>query len=689
MQSDLFAFPENNYRTLAEWQAATKQLLEKGQSFYAYHTAKSGILYFPDNNGLKQMAATALIRTGALERAKAILEPLCADCDTDDLTLNRILSFFRKIKPFLAEEQCDDRIKKEAFGILAHLIREFKVFEKHLSISASNDETWGLLARVYKDLWKQNGQPEIARQSRDVYLKGFYTNGGYYTGINAAAMSAILGEYVLSEELAQQVLNICQSRLDSVVDGEEKYWLLATIGEANLLLQNPDASVEAYKDATRFAENKYSLIVSSVQQLKMLLKNGFDVPEVLFEILSLPAIVTFTGHMIDRSDRPEPRFPAQIEEMVSAQIEKHLDELDARIGYTSAACGSDILFIENMLNRGAEVNIILPFSMDDFIHTSVDYAGSRWVERFHRVLKLANSVSYVTEEKFLGDDILFGFGGKIFYGFAWIRSYIMEIKPYLLTVSDGKSELLTGGTSEMIKNWPDKKTIRTVNVSEILKSCNVNSKMRATPNSEEMVTFKKSPYNRVIKTILFADVVGYSKVEEEHVPFFMFEFLKQIASDLKQSSENVEFVNTWGDAIFVVMNKAEHLLKYAFDLHKTVSDFNSGDQGLPDNLDIRIALHAGPVYEGTDPITDKKNFYGSHITRAARIEPVTAPGCIYATEQFIAMLTMEHVTTHGEDLSKSDFVCEYLGKLSLYKNFGSQAVYHVRKKSLISNERMP
>jgi tryptophan halogenase len=45
-----------------------------------------------------------------------------------------------------------------------------------------------------------------------------------------------------------------------------------------------------------------------------------------------------------------------------------------------------------------------------------------------------------------------------------------------------------------------------------------------------------------------------------------------------------------------------------------------------------IGLHAGPVYRYTDPVTRRPNYTGGHASRAARIEPITPPGQVYASE---------------------------------------------------------
>ena len=47
------------------------------------------------------------------------------------------------------------------------------------------------------------------------------------------------------------------------------------------------------------------------------------------------------------------------------------------------------------------------------------------------------------------------------------------------------------------------------------------------------------------------------------------------------------------------------------------------------NMDVRISLHAGPVYEEFDPILKKRNFFGSHVNQAAQIEPIVLPGSVF------------------------------------------------------------
>jgi len=144
----------------------------------------------------------------------------------------------------------------------------------------------------------------------------------------------------------------------------------------------------------------------------------------------------------------------------------------------------------------------------------------------------------------------------------------------------------------------------------------------------------------------------------------------------------VDALNTWGDAIFAVSTRASDLAEYGLRLSEMVPEISQNTRALPP-LHVRVSLHAGPVYEANDPFRSVVNFYGGHINRAARLEPVTVVGQVYTTEQFMACLTAEQSALRTE-LGQQDipfiqkYTSEYIGVVQLAKNFGAQPVYHLR-----------
>ena len=623
--------PRETLLSQSEAEASVRQMLDQGQTFLAHDLAHGALRHYPDSVRLRQAAALALLRAGALTEAQALLEPLSAQPD---------------------------------------------------------EETLGLLGRVYKGLWKRSGTREDCRRARDAYLRGFLESHGPWTGINAATLSWIVGDREGAVRLAGQVLEAVAHAPPG--DEADRYWSLATEGEALLLLGREPDAVARYAEAAALAGRRYASVAASRLQLHLLAAYGFPVPEALFRALRPPTVVVFVGHMLDRPDRAVPRFPPSLEAAVRRQIVGQLDALDARIGYSSAACGSDLLFVEAMQQRGAEVNILLPYASDDFVRASVAFGGPDWVRRFHAALERATSVKYVTEESVPGDDIVFGLMGRMLLGYASLAAAPLEAAPTLLAVWDGRPTPLPigrggiiAGTADAITGWPDpaRRIIIHPTDSPVPPPAPSTPDAVSAGEADASAASWDTPVRRQIKTLLFADVIGYSRLQEERMPAFMFSFLQRVAVHLPQTPR---FVNTWGDAIFALMDGASPLAEYALALQEVVCDTDWTEFGLPGGMSIRIGVHAGPVFEGTDPITGNINYYGSHVNRAARIEPVTVPGNVYASEQFAALLTAEQRTAEqeariaGRDWHPA-FACEYIGTLALAKDYGYQPTYHLRR----------
>jgi hypothetical protein len=122
-------------------------------------------------------------------------------------------------------------------------------------------------------------------------------------------------------------------------------------------------------------------------------------------------VFLFSGHMIDQPDRPQPRFPADKEPIAAAAIGKQLELLRAStddLTICSGACGGDILFAESCLQRGLRLEVYLPLAIEEFLETSVNYAGAHWRERFFAIIQAPRTRLLVTPDELgpapAGDD---------------------------------------------------------------------------------------------------------------------------------------------------------------------------------------------------------------------------------------------------------------------------------------------
>jgi class 3 adenylate cyclase len=173
-----------------------------------------------------------------------------------------------------------------------------------------------------------------------------------------------------------------------------------------------------------------------------------------------------------------------------------------------------------------------------------------------------------------------------------------------------------------------------------------------------------------IVAMLFADAVGFSKLAEPEVPRFVQHFLGAIAQLSETFSESIMARNTWGDGLYFVFSDVDLAGKFALQLADLVATTKWDEKGLPADLSLRIALHAGPVYEFDDPITGSRTYGGTHVSRAARIEPITPRGQVYASEAFAALSAAQRTR---------NFTCDYVGQTPMAKGYGTWPVYHVRR----------
>src|ERR1700694_3550031 len=136
-----------NYRLLAE------RILQQGEPLLAFDVVREGLSILPPDVRLRQLQGLALASSGASERANAILEELRGEGQADE-------------------------------------------------------ETLGMFGRTYKDLaasaTSTAQREQFLKRAAEIYAQGYKATGGYWTGINAAAMSLLCGETDRAHELARK-----------------------------------------------------------------------------------------------------------------------------------------------------------------------------------------------------------------------------------------------------------------------------------------------------------------------------------------------------------------------------------------------------------------------------------------------------------------------------------------------------
>lgn len=620
--------------------AFIRKLIGAGHPIRAYELVREGLREHKDDAHLKYLGALALARGGNVDQA----------------------TFYNH--ELLATPGLDPGLEADALSLAGRLYK--------MQLMRARDAA----ERV-----------ELARQSRDYYREAYEKTREPFPLINWATMSLLGDDPVTAHRLATKVLAELGPRTRRAAK-QQDYWHFATLGEAHLILGDLPSAVAAYTKAASYAKENVGDIGAMRLNARLLAqRKGLKKEEIS---LNLGGVVAFSGHMIDHPTQwagRDQRFPADptLERMVGEAIGREIERLNATIGYCSAACGSDILFAEQMLARGAELHVVIPFDNTDFYRTSVDYGLDSmrdWRRRCEAVLVKAKQVHYATTEFYLDDDALFEFVTVITQGLAIIRADERGVDAYALLVRDNDSPWRRGGTSSFAEKWPkwchapvsiDLAALRTD--AGILPVGTPDGDSR--PTRADGLSKPGGRPERQVKAMLFADVKGFSRLPDHKIPDFFFTFLNEVKRALADSRPGPVCKNTWGDGLYLVFDRVTDAAGFALQLLDRVKQVDWGALGLPRSTTVRIGMHAGPVFQRLDPILGKKNVFGSQVNRAARIEPVTTPGCVFVSEHFAAMLAVEAEQTTEPD---RQFVCEYVGIEDLAKGYDRCALYRLTRR---------
>jgi class 3 adenylate cyclase len=386
------------------------------------------------------------------------------------------------------------------------------------------------------------------------------------------------------------------------------------------------------------------------------------------------AVVFFTGHMMDRPGRAAPRFPTSTVPRIAQRIESELEKLGATDGFASAACGGDILFLEAMLTRGGRIHITLPCAIDAFRKDCVDIVPDPdWALRFDRLLSVAQSVEILGEEYASDNAMASECCSRVMAGLASRCAAGKGEQPVLLALWDGRPGDAFGGTHSFVQFCVQRGySVRCMTDLEPRGGSQTRELTLPEPGSSSAIRHStwvdEAPQQ--ICAMVFADVVGFSRLREREIPKFAERYLS-CAMETVRSLKTVPLAkNTWGDGLYLVFDSMRDAGLFSIDFRDKVVGTPWQQLGFEYPLNVRIGVHAGPVYRIYDGIFGQWTYTGFHVTRAARLEPSTDPGKVFASLTFVALAAAERV---------DDFACRPAGRRSLVKGAGELSVFELSR----------
>ena len=489
---------------------------------------------------------------------------------------------------------------------------------------------------------------EAMERAFDAYHDVYRESGDAFPGINAATLALLAGRGERSRDLARALLD------DPAVAAGEDYYTAATRAEALLLLGETGAVTEALASDAIAGSGDLGGRSSTVRQLAMVAAHlGLDeaARAAMLAPLAPPRVVHYCGHMFDA----DPAAEARIRE----RIDSVLGEEEIGFAFGALACGADILAAEALLERGAELHVVLPFEEEDFLLQSVLPGGEGWAARYRACRARAKKVVFASPMAYFGNPAQYGYASRTAMGLARLRAEHLGAEAVQVAIWDGVASDGPAGTGADVAAWAA--------AGERTRIVDPGAVERGLERPRPRVT---TTYERALAAILFTDFKGFSTLSEAALPSFWDGVMGIVAEVLEAHEEHVECRNSWGDALYAVTSSAPVAAEIALQLQDRLARFDYQTLGLDGSGGMRIGAHYGPAYRTTDHITGRITYYGTEVSKAARIEPVTPPGAVFVTEPFAAILALE---------ARGRFTCRYVGRIALAKKYGDYPMYRLTR----------
>jgi len=506
-------------------------------------------------------------------------------------------------------------------------------------------------ARLLKD--RALAAPAAERQSAleqafEAYHAIYLESGDSFPGINAATLALLAGRAAEARALAAALLD------DSAVAAAGDYYMAVTKAEALLILGGTQDAARILEAGPVRESRDHGARSGSARQLGRIAEHlGLDEEArgVLLAPLTPPRAMHFCGHMFAAD--------AEAEARLSAQIHAAMEEEDVGFAYGALACGGDLLIAEAALERGVPLHVVLPFDEEDFLDQSVRPGGPGWEARFRAVIARAATVVQASEMEFFGDPRQYGYGSRMAMGMARLRASHLAGESVQIAIWDGEPSHGSAGTGADVAAWKDQGGRgRTIQVGDVDRGL-----VRPAPRMAVRD-------DRALAAILFTDFKGFSTLKESALPAFWGGVMRVVAEVLEAHDAEVECRNSWGDALYAVATSAPAAAEIALQLQDRLARFDYATLGLDGSGGMRIGAHYGPAYKTIDLITGRTTFYGTEVSKAERIEPVTPPGAVFVTEPFAAILALE---------ARDRFRCRYVGRIALAKKYGDYPMYRLTR----------
>jgi class 3 adenylate cyclase len=562
--------------------------------------------------------------------------PMPTAADAEDALVEHIRQCQQALKAGNYLQAYDQTVRAKASGVTSRTLDYLSVlalanagstqlglqryYQLQLAEHELGEDWLALEGRLLKDLaLSRSADRALFLRSGAAYHAAFQRTGGYFPAINAATMFLLGGEAAQSAALAQAAL--AQTRAALPADETDDYYRCVTAAEALLLLRDLDGCGANLRRANQLLRGNVNVRSRAAAQLRLICRHH-AIDTALLDNLTLAPVVCAL--------RCSPEVGV-------------MPAVHAAFVFATLIAPADLGVVEALAKLDSRLHLILSAPKATLLEAWRTRYDDLTAQRLHRCLQRADEVSVAN-------------------GFLDEESH--RLADYVATVALGLSKLTAkrlGCGWQVLALNDDARLLSDEEADAVLdRRCAANTP----PAPTSTVTFAR----QFVGTI-FADFTGFSRLSEAEMPRFQTLHFGAIADVLKRAQAKILRQHTWGDAVHIVTADAESAADLLVEIHAAIEQLRPQLDGTLAQLELRLAAHYAPVYAGIDPVENTPVYFGSQLSFAARIEPVTPPGMIFVTEAFAARLALE---------APERFVAEYAGEIELAKRYGQYRLFSLR-----------
>lgn len=454
-------------------------------------------------------------------------------------------------------------------------------------------------------------------RAAEAYRAAYRRTGGYFPAINAATMFRLGG-------FAEDAATFARAAADVAATGTPRdeidaYYRTVTAAEAALLLGEIDRCRSLLGTANRQLPDNVNARSRTATQLRLICRRlGWD--ESLLDPLTPAPVLCVLG-----------RAPTS-----------GMPPIDASVAFAALLEPADLDTAQLLSRCGARLHLIVPAPRAAMIEHWRQQHGADAVAGLEACLGAADELSVANG--FLPDEP-------------------SRLADYVTTLAAGLSRL-----SARQLNAPWQLLDFEIGAQPLTADEATSHLTRRNPTPAPVLPQAGPPRREFIGTI-FADFTGFSRLSEADIPLFQMLHIGAIAEVLRRSPGRILRQHTWGDAVHIVTADAATAAALLIGIHDAISALRPRLEGPLAQLELRLAGHYAPVHVGIDPIEQTPLYFGSQLSFAARIEPVTPPGMIFVTEAFAARLALD---------APDRYITEYAGEIELAKRYGQYRLFSLR-----------